>query len=330
MQSRRAVAAVIIVVAFASLLVGCGGSSSPPPVGPPPPGPISLTVNLTAADSAAAVFPSANLTLLPSGATGVSGSNGSFTFTGLQSMPTAVQVTPVYQPSYAAAQVNLPTTTQTSLTVDIALLPYSAGTVTSIALNPQAQEVQIGTRLQFTASIVTSAGTTGLSPTWFSVGTAGSIQPGPGPGTATFTTTHVGSSTIYVFSGDLFTSTTLTVTGLTGPQIVQVLVDPLQLPSGGGPVVITAPIIDPVGIPTVQALIFHPNGVFTQLPMALVAGTGSNGTFRVTYQVPANGTQTQQKYQVRVRAVDTGGRVTLSKLVPFTVLGLHGPPPPPG
>jgi hypothetical protein len=306
------------------LLGGCGGSSSPPPVVPPPPGPVSLTIKLTAADNAVAVFPSADLTVLPSGATGVSGSNGSFTFTGLQSMPTAVQVNPVYQPSYAAAQVNLPPTPQTSLTVDIALLPYSAGTVTSIVLNPQAQEVQIGTRLQFTASIVTSAGTTGLRPTWFSLGTAGSLD-----NKGVFTTTHVGSSTIYAFSGDLFTSTTLTVTGLTGPQIVQVLVDPLQSPSGGGPVVITVPIIDPVGIPTVQALIFGPNGIFTQLPMALVAGTGSNGTFRVTFQVPANGTQTQQKYQVRVRAVDTQGRGTLSKLVPFTVLGLHGPPPPP-
>ena len=331
MQSLRAVAVVIVLGAIVVSLVGCSGSSSSAPPGPPPAGHVTLQGHITAADNAATVFPQAAVTLLPSGATGNSDSSGNFIFTGLQSMPQSVQVNPAYQPSYMAAEILLPPTAQTSLTLNIALLPRSAGTVTSIGLNPQAQQVEIGGKLQFSASIVTSAGTSGLQPTWFAVGTAGTID-----ARGVFTCTHVGKSTIFAFSGGMFTSTTLTVVSKRGPAILDVLVDPLQLPPGGGPIVITSPLADSDGVALAEALIFFSDGTFVRRPLALVAGVIDNGTFRATYQVPANsnipdasGTQAPQHYQLRVRAVDGDGMVSLSKLVGFTVLSLPTPPPPP-
>jgi hypothetical protein len=104
------------------------------------------------------------------------------------------------------------------------------------------------------------------------------------------------------------------------------------LPAKGGQIVVTAPITDPAGLKLVQTLVFHPDGSFTEITMVLVAGT--TGTYRATYTAPANdnepvdGVQAPQVYEVRVRAVDNGARVTLSKLVPFTVLGIPKPPPP--
>ena len=319
MQSWRSVAAIIVFAAIAFLLVGCGSNTAPATSAPP--GPDSLTVNVTAADNAATVFPSAALTLLPSGATGTTNGNGTFTFTGLQSLPTAVQVNPAYQPGYAAAQISLPNAGQTSLTLDVALVPHSAGTVTSISLNPQAQQAEVGSQIQFSATIVTSAGTTGLRPTWFTVGTAGTINPN-----GVFTTTKIGASTVYAFSGDMFTSTTVTVVAVHGPEILQVLVDPLQLPYGGGQITVTAPVTDPVGLKTVQTLIFHPDGTFTEIPMVLASGT--NDTYRAVYTAPKNSNPTYgtQTYEARVRAVDNAGRVTLSAEVAFTVLGPRTPP----
>jgi hypothetical protein len=295
---------------------------------------VSLTIKLTAADNVATVFPLATVTLLPSGTVRTSDNNGNCTFSGLSSMPQAVQVNPAYQPNYTAVQVDLPPMSQTSLTVNIALLPHAVGTVTSISLNPQDQKVEVGDKahvseVQFTATIVTDQGTTGLRPTWFCVGTAGSLD-----NNGIFTATALGECTIYASSGDKFTSTTATVVSPTGPAIITVLVDPPHLPATGGLISITAPITDPYGVTSVQGLIFQPSGKFAERPMHLVAST--TGTYRVVYQVPPNsnppnakGAQPPEVYRIRVRAVDSAGRVSLSRLVPFTELGLPAPPPPP-
>ena len=328
MHSLRAAAATIIVAVIFGALVGCssGNNNVQPPPGPA--GTIRLEGRIIAADSLGALFPSASVTVNP---TVTADNNGHFAFSGLPSAPLTVEVNPAFQPEYQPCAVLLPALTSNYLNLNIAVLPRSAGTVTSIAIGPLEQTVEIGSQISFTAGIVTSAGTTGLRPTWVALGPAGSIDEN-----GLFTASATGRSTIYAFSGERFTSTTIEVVREQGPSILDIFLDPTQLPAEGGQMVVTAPLADADGVRSAQALFFAPDGTFASAPLALVAGSAPSGTWRGTSLIPPNtnlpnasGVQAPMRYQVRVRAVDTTGRVTLSKAAEFFVAGLAPPPPPP-
>jgi hypothetical protein len=333
MHSLRAAAAAIAVAAIFVFLIGCGGGSSPRPAPPPPQpsGTIRLEGRILAADNPSVLFPSATVTLQPSGNTTATDGNGHFAFSGLASVALTVQVNPAQQPQYLACEILLPALQRDYLNLNIALLPRSAEQVTNLAISPEDQVVEIGTQVQFLAGIQTTTGTRGLRPTWVALGTAGNIDE-----TGVFTANAVGESTIYAFSGTKYTATTLKTVNRRAPAILDVLVDPLLLPASGGQIVVTAPVTDAQGVRVAEALFFAPDGTFVKRTMDLAAGSATDGTYRATYQVPPNnnvpdskGVQAAQVYQVRVRAVDGSGEAALSKIVEFTVEGLSPPPPPP-
>ncbi len=331
MPSPRAVAAVIVALLFLLMLVGCGGGGGGPAAGPQQPaGLLDLEGRVVAADHPARVLPLASVVLLPSGLTTTTDGDGHFLFTNVPAGQITVQVTPTAQPGYAAAEVFVPLLPQNYLFLTVALLPRSAGAVTDLRIEPLSQEVEVGSQVQFRAEVVTDRGTTGLVPTWLAVGSAGTID-----AAGVFVASAVGSSTIYAFSGDKYTSTTLSAVRERGPAVLETIVDPVQLPATGGQIVITAACTDPQEIAAVEALIFDFTGNFQRVGCALVAGSDTDGTYRATYNVPPNsnlpdagGVQARQDYEVRIFARDRAGNQTLTPPIPFSVEGLESPPPP--
>ncbi len=331
MHSLRAAAAAIAIAVIFGSLIGCGSGGDNGVQPPGPAGAIRLEGRVVAADNAGALFPSASVTVLPAGQTVIADANGHFVFTGLDSVPLTVQVNPLYHPEYQACEILLPALTSNYLNLNVAVLPRSADTVTSLAIAPQNQVVEIGSQIPFRAAIVTSAGATGLRPTWVALGPAGRIDE-----SGLFIATATGQSTIYAFSGTRYTTTTIRVVAQRAPAILDVLLDPTQLPAEGGQMTVTASLADADGVSSAMAIIFSPGGTSVNCPMSLVLGTANNGTWAVTDTIPpntnlpdTNGIQAPMRYQVGVRAVDADGRVTFSDLVEFFVAGVAPPPPPP-
>ena len=330
MHSLRAAAAAIIIAAIFGSLLGCGSGGDE--VAPPGPGgTIRLEGRVIAANNAGLLFPSASIKVLPAGQIVTADGNGHFVFTGLDSVPLTIQVNPISYPQYQPCAIVLPALTANYLNLNVAVLPRTAGTVSSLRIGPQDQEVELGAEVPFAAEIVTSSGAAGLRPTWVALGSAGSIDED-----GLFTATATGESTILAFSGERSATTTIRVVNERPPAVLDVLLDPVQLPAEGGPLAVTAPIADIDGVQGAEVLFFAPNGTSVRRQMSRVAGGAQNGTWRATYTVPANnnvpdsnGVQAPMRYQVRVRAVDTGGQVALSKIVEFLVAGLAPPPPPP-
>ncbi|HEY3396557.1 MAG TPA: carboxypeptidase-like regulatory domain-containing protein [Armatimonadota bacterium] len=326
-----AIVALTLTVILTIILAGCGGGDSTTPITPPPAGEVTVVGRVTAADNPALSFPSATVTLQPSGRTVRTDTHGGFTLAHVTAGHLILDVNPLSAPTYRAAEIFVDTQAGDVVHVTVSLLPVAVPLPTDIRISPLTQSVEVQSKVQFSAQIINADGPTALRPTWLSVGTAGTID-----ANGLFTTTHQGVSTIFAFSGPVYTTTTITATAPAGPVIFDVVIDPLQVPASGGPVVFTIPASDAQGVETVQVLIFPPSAATITRPAALVSGTAINGTFRASYQVPANtnptnpdGSQPPQTYRVRVRAVDGSGQVTLSAIKNFTVLGLEAPPPPP-
>lgn len=280
MHSLRATVVGFLVAAVVLLLVGCGGGGEAGPPGPS--GTIRLEGRVVAADNTAMTFAGAEVTVLPTGQTVVTDGLGRFAFAGLESTPLTVQVNPVYSPQYQPGAVVLPALTANYLTLNIALLPRSAGSVTALAITPQDQVVEAGALVPFSAGVVTSTGASGLNATWVALGRAGSID-----ANGLFTAAATGQSTILAFCGDQSAMTTIRVVAERPPTIGEVQIDPAQLPPQGGSATVTVPLGDADGVATAVALIATPSGRTVRLPMALVAGTAQDGTWRVSYNAPA-------------------------------------------
>jgi hypothetical protein len=151
-----------------------------------------------------------------------------------------------------------------------------------------------------------------------------------------FTATQVGTNTIYVSSGAVAASTTISVVGQRGPVLESVVVNPLRISASGGVLTMTVAATDGGGVVSVVATIYPPDAPSVEVPLHLVAGDARTGTYRGTWDVPPNsnipnasGVQAQQAYTLRIAAKDITSRQTLSDYIGFAVRGLVAPPPPP-
>jgi hypothetical protein len=85
------------------------------------------------------------------------------------------------------------------------------------------------------------------------------------------------------------------------PTISNVRSNPLSLPSSGGTITIRADVTDNVAVSAVQMKVMKPGGAIETVDMSRESGN----TFKVSYSVPANTTNSPQRYFFKIRAVDT-------------------------
>jgi len=328
-----AITRVILLVAILAL-VGCGGgggvgSGSQGPAQPA--GDVTIQGRVIAADNPAWAFAQARVTVLPSGQSATTNTSGQFALLQVPSGTLTLEVNPANSPNYQAAAVIIPTVPGDQVNLSVALLPATAEEPTIIALAPLGIAVEVGSQVQFQAAIVTESGTTAFVPTWLAVGPAGAITPA-----GLFSATTPGTSDIYAFSGAASNSTTISVLPVQAPEITEVIVNPQTLTASGGTITITSACTDGQGVDTVLATIYYPGGAVDQVGLGRVAGTARDGSYRATYEVPANsnipdpdGVQAPQTYYLQIAATDIDSRLRLSELVTFEVAGLEPPPPPP-
>ena len=331
MTSRNMAAPAAALLVALLILNGCSSGGGGGIIPPPPPHTFTVQGRVVAADHPTQGIPLATLGALPSGTTGATANDGSFTLA-VPVGAVTLNVTPTVSPGYQATAVTIPATNATTVTVMVALLPVGAATPTAVILQPQATTVEIGASVQFSATVQTSSGVLPLAASWLSLGTAGTFSINQ-----VFNATAVGVNTIYVFSGPVGATTTITVVGQRGPILESVVVDPLSISASGGTLTMTVAATDGQGVASVVANIVPlPSGAAVPVPLILVAGDSQSGTYRATWPVPANsnlpnsrGVQAPQTYAVRFTATDLTARATLSDFIHFVVQGLSAPPPPP-
>ncbi|NLO73137.1 MAG: hypothetical protein GX100_03360 [candidate division WS1 bacterium] len=330
MSSRNMAAPVVAVFIALAILGGCGGGGGGAGPVPPPPGPtFTVQGRVIAAD-----YPTVGIGQAEINAAGVMGTtatDGTFRLERVPVGAVTVQVNPLRTPGYQPAAITIPATSEPVVTTTIALLPQGAAAPTSINLQPQATTVEVGTSVQFTASIVSASGVLSLATSWLCIGQAGTLS-----NTQLFTAVQPGTNQVYVFSGGVGASTTVSVIPEQGPVLQSVLVDPPQITASGGPVTFTVAASDGQGLASVKGTVYPPSGDMIPVTLALVTGTSQAGTYRATWNAPANsnlpdvnGVQAPQAYRVRFAATDNAGNVTQSNYLDFTVQGLAPPPPPP-
>jgi hypothetical protein len=87
----------------------------------------------------------------------------------------------------------------------------------------------------------------------------------------------------------------------TPPQITNIQVSPRSLPSAGGPVTISADVVDAGGVASVVARIQPPTGPVQSVTLTLLG----DATYSGTYNAPANSSTANRVYGVSIRATDT-------------------------
>ena len=341
MSSTRYPAIALCVVLFAALLSSCGGGEAPGPTTPVPPAATAqIQGEVRAADNLALAIRYAELTAQPAAATTAASASGTFTLGNLPAGEMTLHVNPLHHPGYQATTLIVPVEAGQTTHVTVALLPAAAQAPTQVIIQPASPSVEVGGTIDFGSTVHTAADVMAIAPTWIVTGGVGTIN-----AAGQFTAQRVGTGTVLAVSGGISSQTTVTVTPAQPPDISTVILSPLSVPPSGGPVSLVAAVSDGQAIgldqdnrPRVQADITLPNGESLQPPvlMALDAGTLRDGTFRATYQVPANenvpnnwGVQAPQTYVVAISAWDSAGKKSTSPAYTLTVQGLQPPPLPP-
>ncbi|MFN3651776.1 MAG: hypothetical protein ACK47B_19550 [Armatimonadota bacterium] len=108
------------------------------------------------------------------------------------------------------------------------------------------------------------------------------------------------------------------------PVITEANLMPRSMPSGGGPVLISARITDNVGVASAKAVITLPDSSTAEA--ALTLDTGAM-VYRGTYAAPANTARDAKTYSVEIQAADAQGNVGRSAAGGFTVEGADLDPP---
>lgn len=116
------------------------------------------------------------------------------------------------------------------------------------------------------------------------------------------------------------------------PAISQAQVAPTELTFEGGPITLTATVVDSDanGVESVFAEIVQPDSTIRRISLARIAGDAASGTYRGTLDLPGNAGAVAQTYEVVVGARDTAQlSATPVAAGRVTVAGLALPPEPP-
>lgn len=104
------------------------------------------------------------------------------------------------------------------------------------------------------------------------------------------------------------------------PVISDTSITPTRLPSGGGPVTITATVTDDLSVAEVYADVRRSGGgkaVLARVPMAPVGGD----VYQATWLAPANTTLSVRMHDLNVRATDSAGLSTRTRARTVTTAG---------
>ncbi len=321
------------VLTFATLVIivglcGCGGGGGAPP---PPAGTASIQGVVVAGNDTGSVIVGSEVTVEPPGVTTTTNTLGQFLLASLPGGNLTLTATAPLDPNYQPASLIVPTTPGQTTTVNVALLPTSAGDPVLVTIDPMNPVIEVFGQVTFRSQVVNASGLVAVEPTWMVNGDIGAIGLD-----GTFTALNPGTGSIVAVAGSVSTSTSAVVTGPRPPDMSTIIVSPAALPASGGDVQITATISDGQGVDSVTAEVYEPDGGLWTSAMPLVVGTIYNGTYRITYSAPANsnvpdpsGTQAPQTYSVRIVARDAASLVSNSAFHDFVVEGLLAPPPPP-
>lgn len=115
------------------------------------------------------------------------------------------------------------------------------------------------------------------------------------------------------------------------PTITALSVQPTVIRSTGGTATITAHVVDRIGtgVASVAGTISLAGSVVADLSFGRVSGDNQEGDYQATWQVPANGSEQPQTYEVNATAVDAGGHSSVAVGTTFSVEAIASPPPPP-
>lgn len=324
--------ATLMLVALT--LSGCGGGGEDG--GPPVVATGSLSGRVVPANAVSAGIAGAEVTIVTSAAgvgtaqtlTALTDSQGNYTLSGVPVGPQTVMAARTSDTTFRSQTIpNVPISAGATTRLNIALLRLDQAEPTSVQLSPDSAVVDLNGQAKFSGA----AGTSGITPTYLIVGDIGTVSPN-----GLFTGTRVGTGELRAYSGSATASADIEVTGPRAPGVTSLLLSPTEFASGGGTLTITAAANDGDGIASVVAEVFPPASSAVRLDMALAAGNAKDGTYRVTFNVPANsnvpnssGVQAPMKYSVRVVATDGTGATTTTGFTDVTVAGLRPPPPPP-
>ncbi len=343
-MSRLLGAAVLIALTLGMCGCGGGGGTSTTPSGPHPSSDNAVVAGqVVEADNVAVPLIGAVVSEPSTGETATTDSGGRFTLSGLPGGSIRINVAVSTTPNYNSLSIIIPTHAHQTTSVVLAVLPVAVGAPTALTVSPQNQTVSRGASVQFSANVFVGTTKVSVQPTWILTGDAvGTID-----ATGLLRTVASGTAGVTAAVGSLLSGTTVVVTSSVSPNITSVLVSASKaspLPASGGAVTITAAISDPIGILTFDTTtqkglkfeVYLPDGTVQELsPGNPVAGTLYDGTWRLTYNVPANsnipdstGAQAPQTYSIRVAARDQLGNASYSAFYDFVVAGLDVPPAP--
>lgn len=322
------------VMLAALTLSGCGGGGDG--AGPPVVATGTVSGRVVQADNVAAGIANAEVTLVTTGTAGLDAaqaltartdSQGNYTLTGVPVGQQTIIASRSSDAVYRSQTVpGVPVLANQTTRLNIALLRQDQPEPTSIRLSPASVVVDLNGQAKFSGVVDGGSGT----PTYVIVGDIGRISPN-----GLFTGTQVGVGQLKAYAGSASATAEIEVVGPRPPEVSSLLLSPTEFASGGGTLTITAAINDGDGIASAVAEIYAPAQDVTRLDMTLTAGNAKDGTYRVSFDVPANsnvpdssGVQAPMNYSVRVVATDGSGATGTSAFVDLTVAGVRPPPPP--
>lgn len=315
------------------VLSGCGGGGGGTTPVVPDTGTIAGRV-LRADDTTQAVA-GAEVLVQTDGATVTArtDTNGNYTLAGVPVGEQTVVASAPTNPNLRSQQVpNVSVTKNATTTLNFTLLGQAQGEPTSITLSPTAATIDLNGEVKFAAAMAAGSTAVAGTPTYYVLGNVGTIS-----ASGSFIARAVGQGQVWAVCGSALASATITVTPSRPPEVTTFLASPEEFTASGGTLNVTVATNDGDGIAdgSVVAEIYAPSGDVTRLPMPLAAGTERDGTYRLTWTVPANsntpnaaGVQAEMDYSLRVVVTDRSGAVTTTDFVDFVVKGLAAPPGP--